>query len=103
MPPPVWSRQRGFVAGQVVRVTPGDYAQDPVTGRLVGLAPDEIALAREDPRAGRMHVHFPRIGYRVETTLLPRGDTAAHGPTRASPAICGSCCYGTTLGTHATQ
>ncbi len=64
---------RGFVAGQVVRVTPGDYAQDPVTGRLVGLAPDEIALAREDPRAGRMHVHFPRIGYRVETDPPAKG------------------------------
>lgn len=56
----------GFAVGQQVTVTPADYAQDPVSGHLVGLVADEVVVAREDPRAGRVHVHFPRVGYRVE-------------------------------------
>ena len=27
--------------------------------------PERIAILREDPRAGRLCVHFPRVGYRV--------------------------------------
>ena len=48
-----------------VSVTPTDYAHDPVEGRLVGLDDDEVVIAREDPRAGHVQVHFPRIGYQV--------------------------------------
>ena len=55
-----------FAAGAVVTVTPTDYATDPVAGRLVGLDADEVVIEREDARAGRVHVHFPRIGYQVK-------------------------------------
>ena len=51
--------------GSVVTVTPTDYAFDPVAGRLVGLDDEEVVVARVDPRAGHVHVHFPRIGYQV--------------------------------------
>ncbi len=51
--------------GTVVTVTPTDYAFDPVAGRLVGLNDEEVVIARVDPRAGHVHVHFPRIGYQV--------------------------------------
>jgi len=54
-----------FEAGAEVTVTPTDYAADPVAGRVVGLGIDEVVIEREDPRAGRVHVHFPRIGYHV--------------------------------------
>ncbi|HEX6706555.1 MAG TPA: glutathione S-transferase family protein [Albitalea sp.] len=57
--------QQGFEAGAEVSVTPTDYAQDPVTGRLVGLSDDEVAIERHDERAGRVVVHFPRIGYQI--------------------------------------
>ncbi|KAI1691953.1 hypothetical protein Ddc_23940 [Ditylenchus destructor] len=30
---------------------------------LVGLSNDTVTLARDDERAGRVHVHFPRIRY----------------------------------------
>lgn len=60
--------ERGFAFGQEVSVTPTDYAQDPVTGRLVGLTDDEVALEREDPRAGELVVHFPRIGFQIRKT-----------------------------------
>jgi glutathione S-transferase len=56
---------QGFVRGDEVTVTPADYAQDPVAGRLVGLANDEVAIERHDERAGRVVVHFPRIGYQI--------------------------------------
>jgi hypothetical protein len=36
-----------------------------VAGRLVGLDSDEVVLERHDERAGRVHVHFPRIGFQL--------------------------------------
>ena len=63
----------GHAAGAMVCVTPNDYAQDPVTGRLVGLGRDEVVLERSDARAGKLHVHFPRVGYRIEAVQAPGG------------------------------
>lgn len=60
---------QGFEAGDEVTVTPTDYAQDAVAGRLVGLANDEVAIERHDERAGRVVVHFPRLGYQVKKAL----------------------------------
>jgi glutathione S-transferase len=56
----------GFDAGIEVTVNALDYGADPVAGRLVGLSLDEVVLERFDERAGRVHVHFPRIGYQVK-------------------------------------
>jgi glutathione S-transferase len=56
----------GLQGGVSVSVTPDDYGKVPVTGELVTLRHDEIALRRQDPRAGEVVVHFPRIGYTVE-------------------------------------
>ncbi len=56
----------GIEAGDEVTVCATDYASDLVAGRLVGLQRDEIVIARDDERAGRVHVHFPRIGYQVK-------------------------------------
>lgn len=53
----------GFAAGDEITVTPTDYAQDPVTGTLVGLSTKRVTIRRADERAGTVHVHFPRIGY----------------------------------------
>jgi hypothetical protein len=49
-----------------VEVSPDDYGIVPVTGDLVQLTADRIAIRRNDPRAGELVVHFPRIGYRVD-------------------------------------
>ena len=56
----------GLVAGTIVSVTPDDYGKVPVTGELVTLLRDEIAVRRTDSRAGEVVVHFPRVGYCVE-------------------------------------
>lgn len=49
--------------GSEVRVRADDNGQEVVTGELVFAGADEIALRREDARAGTVVVHFPRLGY----------------------------------------
>jgi glutathione S-transferase len=56
----------GFRAGQAVSVFPVDYGVVAVAGRLLRLTAEDIAVRREDPRAGEVVVHFPRSGYCVE-------------------------------------
>lgn len=53
-------------AGDVVFVAPDDYGRVPVHGRLITLNRREIAINRDDDRAGNVNVHFPRAGYRVQ-------------------------------------
>ena len=60
---------QGLEAGAQVTVTATDYAADPVSGRLSGFDRDEVALLREDSRAGLVQVHFPRIGYQVKAAV----------------------------------
>ena len=54
-----------FPPGLRVRVATEDFALDPVEGETVYSTPTEITLRREDPKTGRIHVHFPRLGYEV--------------------------------------
>ena len=55
-----------FAAGDAVRVSAADYAHDEIVGDLVGLDDDEVVLERHDPRAGTVHVHFPRVGFHIK-------------------------------------
>lgn len=52
-------------AGQLVSVMPIDYGFQPVNGELLAAGIDEIAVARNDDKVGRIVVHFPRIGFQV--------------------------------------
>lgn len=56
----------GFEVGQQVAISPVDYGADPVIGELLFAGAEELILRREDERAGVVHVHFPRFGYRIE-------------------------------------
>jgi glutathione S-transferase len=56
----------GFSAGDEVTVAAADYAHDEITGKVVGLDGEEVVIARDDLRAGRVHVHFPRIGFHIK-------------------------------------
>jgi hypothetical protein len=49
----------GFIVSEHMEV-------DEIAGALVGLDADEVVVARDDARAGRVHVHFPRIGFHVK-------------------------------------
>ncbi|MGH8029083.1 MAG: glutathione S-transferase family protein, partial [Arenimonas sp.] len=55
----------GFDVGQAVTVAATDYGVDPVAGTLAWQDAEEIVIARDDERAGQVHVHFPRMGFRV--------------------------------------
>ena len=48
-----------------MRVRADDHAQDPISGELVMIDDDEIALRRTDPQVGEVVVHFPRVGYEL--------------------------------------
>lgn len=51
-----------FSAGQSVIVRTEDPGADPVAGTLQRLTPRDIVILRDDPRVGKVAVHFPRIG-----------------------------------------
>ncbi|KAK1249574.1 hypothetical protein MKX08_009577 [Trichoderma sp. CBMAI-0020] len=59
----------GLIDGDAVTVTPADYGKEPVTGRLVTLTVREVAVARDDPIAGQVVIHFPRIGYCISRSV----------------------------------
>ncbi|MEX6501299.1 glutathione S-transferase family protein [Pseudomonas zhanjiangensis] len=56
----------GFETGQRVAIAAIDYGVDAVEGELLFSGREELILRREDPRAGTVHVHFPRLGFRLE-------------------------------------
>ena len=56
---------QGFESGDAVTVAATDYGSDPVAGTLVGLSDIESVVRRVDPRAGTVHVHFPRFGFQI--------------------------------------
>lgn len=56
----------GLAAGRRVRVAATDYGVDAVEGELAWHDAESVAIDRDDPRAGRVRVHFPRVGFRVE-------------------------------------
>lgn len=55
----------GLKPGQAVTVMADDYGRDPIKGTLVSSSAHRIAIARTDPQAGDVVVHFPRAGFWV--------------------------------------
>jgi glutathione S-transferase len=51
--------------GDRVSVVPDDYGKVPVTGEIVSLSAQHIAIRRTDPAVGEVVVHFPRAGFLV--------------------------------------
>lgn len=66
LPDEVFIDPNGFVAGQSVVIAATDYGVDPVEGELLFAGSEELILRREDERGGVVHVHFPRLGFRIE-------------------------------------
>ena len=60
----------GINLGDQAQAMPVDSGLDPVTGELLNASSDEIVLRRTDPRAGTVHVHFPRFGYQLNKPAL---------------------------------
>ena len=54
-----------FASGTRVSIAPDARTSAPVVGEVVACSVDEIAIRHVDARAGIVHVHFPRAGYRI--------------------------------------
>jgi len=57
----------GIARDSMVKVSPSDYAEVPVTGELVATTVQSVSIRRNDPLVGEVVVHFPKIGYSIET------------------------------------
>lgn len=55
----------GRKPGDRVAVAPDDYGRIAVTGEIVALSAERIAIRRRDDVAGEIVVHFPRAGFLV--------------------------------------
>jgi glutathione S-transferase len=53
----------GIPLGTRVTIAAESFGNEPTEGDLVAATRTHYTLRREDPRAGVVHVHFPRIGY----------------------------------------
>ncbi len=53
----------GIPLGSRVTITPESFGSEPTEGELLAATRTHYTLGRDDARAGRLHVHFPRIGY----------------------------------------
>jgi hypothetical protein len=56
----------GLAPGDQVMVAADDYGRDPIVGALVAANAERVVIARDEAILGRLHLHFPRVGYRVE-------------------------------------
>ncbi|MDP9087509.1 MAG: glutathione S-transferase family protein [Pseudomonadota bacterium] len=59
------SESHGISMGEKVIVSATDTGTEPIEGTLYGAAKNRISIAREDPRAGKVVVHFPRLGFEL--------------------------------------
>jgi len=55
----------GLALGDRVVVAATDTGVDPIEGALYGATKTQISIARQDPRAGLVVVHFPRLGFEL--------------------------------------
>jgi glutathione S-transferase len=55
----------GRKPGDLVEIVPDDYGKVRVSGTIVALSSQHIAIRRHDPIAGEIVVHFPRAGFHV--------------------------------------
>ena len=55
----------GIATGDMVSVGAIDWGTETVTGALYGATRDRISIVRDDARAGKLAVHFPRLGFEM--------------------------------------
>ena len=53
----------GIPLGSKVTIAAESFGPEPTEGELITASRTHYTLRRTDPRAGTVHVHFPRIGY----------------------------------------
>ena len=59
----VFQDEHGIALGEEVTVSAETFGPEPTQGTLVAATRTRYTLRRTDPRAGTVHVHFPRLGF----------------------------------------
>ena len=59
----VFQDEHGIALGSPVAIAAESFGTEPTEGTLIAATRTRYTLRRTDPRAGTVHVHFPRIGY----------------------------------------
>ncbi|RYF25326.1 MAG: glutathione S-transferase family protein [Comamonadaceae bacterium] len=59
----VFQDEHGIPLGSAVSIAAETFGTEPTEGTLIAATRTRYTIARTDPRAGDVHVHFPRIGY----------------------------------------
>lgn len=72
LPDEAFQDDHGIPLGSLVTVSAQSFGQEPTEGILRAATRTHYTLERTDERAGRVHVHFPRIGY-VLRAVRPEG------------------------------
>jgi glutathione S-transferase len=62
-PDTVFQDEHGIPLGSKVTIGAEAFGQEPTEGVLLAATRTRYTLRREDPRAGVVHVHFPRVGF----------------------------------------
>ena len=63
LPAEAFQDEHGIPLGSRVTITAESFGPEPTEGTLIAATRTRYTLARTDPRAGDVHVHFPRVGY----------------------------------------
>ena len=59
----VFQDEHGIALGTPVTIAAESFGTEPTEGELIAATRTRYTVRRTDPRAGTVHVHFPRIGY----------------------------------------
>ena len=63
LPKDIFQDEHGFALGSTVSVAAESFGTEPTVGTLVAATRTRLTLARTDPAVGKVHVHFPRMGF----------------------------------------
>ena len=66
--PCIFQDEHGIALGSSVALSAESFGTEPTQGELLAATRTHYTLRRHDPRAGTLHVHFPRIGYTLRKT-----------------------------------
>ncbi len=64
----VFQDEHGIPLGSQVTIAAESFGTEPTAGELIAATRTRYTLRRTDPRAGTVHVHFPRIGYVLQAS-----------------------------------
>jgi glutathione S-transferase len=62
----VFQDEHGIALGSPVVIAADNFGLEPTEGELLAATRTRFSLRRSDARAGRVHVHFPRVGFTLK-------------------------------------